>query len=76
MLGRLFRSPLIGWGFGFWPRRWCGSGRRGLSARLSSVSLLRRLVGAELAQVLVTLGLSFMVGRCVPDVMGGDPIGG
>ena len=36
--------------------------------------MLRRLVGAELAQVLVTLGLSFMVADVCLMVWGGDPI--
>jgi branched-chain amino acid transport system permease protein len=36
--------------------------------------VLRRLAGAELAQVLVTLGLSFMVADTCLMVWGGDPI--
>ena len=36
--------------------------------------VLRRLVGAELAQVLVTLGLSFMVADVCLMQWGGDPI--
>jgi branched-chain amino acid transport system permease protein len=36
--------------------------------------VLRRLVGAELAQVLVTLGLSFMVADACLMQWGGDPI--
>ena len=36
--------------------------------------MLRRLVGAELAQVLVTLGLSFMVADVCLMQWGGDPI--
>ena len=36
--------------------------------------VLRRLVGAELAQVLVTLGLSFMVADVCLMLWGGDPI--
>ena len=36
--------------------------------------LLRRLAGQELAQVLVTLGLSFMIADLCLMIWGGDPI--
>src|SRR5581483_5697823 len=61
MLGAYLGVTFLGLGFGFWA-----------AALLSALSmavigggierlLLRRLAGQELAQVLVTLGLSFMI---------------
>src|ERR1700720_1429816 len=61
MLGGYFAASLIEWGLGFWPAALV-SGL--LVAALGGVVerlILRRLAGAELAQVLVTLGLSFMI---------------
>src|SRR5262245_52751845 len=74
MLGGYFAATLIARGFDFW-----------IAAILSGLGvaafggiverfILRRLAGAELAQVLVTLGLSFMVADVCLMVWTGDPI--
>jgi branched-chain amino acid transport system permease protein len=74
MLGAYFAVSLISWGLGFWLAAiLAGLGVAtfgGLVERL----LLRRLTGAELAQVLVTLGLSFMIADVCLLGWGGDPI--
>ena len=75
MLGAYLATSLIALG----PRLLARGGRRpaccvaafgGVVERL----ILRRLAGAELAQVLVTLGLSFMVADVCLMVWTGDPI--
>lgn len=74
MLGAYLGVTFLGLGLGFWA-----------AALLSAVSmavigggierlLLRRLAGQELAQVLVTLGLSFMIADLCLMEWGGDPI--
>src|SRR3984957_3989539 len=74
MLGAYFGVTLIGWGFNFWVAALVA----GLGVALFGASVdrvvLRRLVGNELAQVLVTLGLSFMVADACLMLWGGDPI--
>jgi len=74
MLGGYFAASLIEWGLGFLPAAVL-SGL--LVAALGGVVerlILRRLAGAELAQVLVTLGLSFMIADVCLKVWTGDPI--
>jgi len=74
MLGGYFAASLIEWGLGFWPTAMV-SGL--LVAALGGVVerlILRRLAGAELAQVLVTLGLSFMIADVCLKVWTGDPV--
>jgi branched-chain amino acid transport system permease protein len=74
MLGGYFAASLIEWGLGFWPAALV-SGL--LVAALGGVVerlVLRRLAGAELAQVLVTLGLSFMIADVCLKVWTGDPV--
>ena len=74
MLGGYFAASLIEWGLGFWPAAMV-SGL--LVAALGGVIerlILRRLAGAELAQVLVTLGLSFMIADVCLKVWTGDPV--
>ena len=74
MLGGYFAASLIEWGLGFWPATLV-SGL--LVAALGGVVerlILRRLAGAELAQVLVTLGLSFMIADVCLKVWTGDPV--
>ncbi len=74
MLGGYFAASLIEWGLGFWP----AAGPSGLlvAALGGAVErlVLRRLAGAELAQVLVTLGLSFMIADVCLKVWTGDPV--
>ncbi len=74
MLGAYFGVSILGKGYDFW-----------LAALLSGVAmavigafierfLLRRLAGQELAQVLLTLGLSFVVADVCLMVWTGDPV--
>jgi branched-chain amino acid transport system permease protein len=74
MLGGYFAASLIERGLGFWPAAMVSgllvAALGGLVERL----ILRRLAGAELAQVLVTLGLSFMIADVCLKVWTGDPI--
>jgi len=74
MLGAYLATSLIARGFDFWAAA-LGAGL--LVAAFGGVVerlLLRRLAGAELAQVLVTLGLSFMIADVCLMVWTGDPI--
>ena len=74
MLGGYLAASLIDWGLGFWPAA-VVSGL--LVAALGGVVerlILRRLAGAELPQVLVTLGLSFMIADVCLKVWTGDPV--
>jgi len=74
MLGGYFAASLIEWGLGFWPAALVSgllvAALGGMVERL----ILRRLAGAELAQVLVTLGLSFMIADVCLKVWTGDPV--
>ncbi len=74
MLGAYLATSLIAHGFDFWTAAIVGgllvAALGGLVERL----ILRRLIGAELAQVLVTLGLSFMIADVCLLVWTGDPI--
>ena len=74
MLGGYFAASLIEGGLGFWPAAMVSgllvAALGGLVERL----ILRRLAGAELAQVLVTLGLSFMIADVCLKVWTGDPV--
>jgi len=74
MLGAYFGVSLIGWGVGFWPAALAGGLGVAVVGGLIEWLLLRRLAGAELAQVLVTLGLSFMIADACLMHWGGDPI--
>jgi branched-chain amino acid transport system permease protein len=74
MLGGYVAASLIEWGLGFWPSAVLSgllvAALGGMVERL----ILRRLAGAELAQVLVTLGLSFMIADVCLKVWTGDPV--
>jgi branched-chain amino acid transport system permease protein len=74
MLGAYLATSFIAHGFGFWPAAVLSAlvvaALGGVVERL----VLRRLAGAELAQVLVTLGLSFMIADVCLMVWTGDPI--
>jgi branched-chain amino acid transport system permease protein len=74
MLGAYFGVTLIGWGFGFWLAALVAGLGVALFGGIVERFVLRRLVGNELAQVLVTLGLSFMVADVCLMQWGGDPI--
>jgi len=74
MLGAYLATSLLARGFDFWTAA-VAAGL--LVAALGGVVerlILRRLPGAELAQVLVTLGLSFMIADVCLMVWTGDPI--
>ena len=74
MLGAYLATSLIARGLDFWTAAVVAgllvAGLGGIVERL----ILRRLAGAELAQVLVTLGLSFMIADVCLMVWTGDPI--
>jgi branched-chain amino acid transport system permease protein len=74
MLGAYFAVSLIRSGFGFWPAAILAGIGVAVFGGLVERLLLRRLAGAELAQVLVTLGLSFMIADVCLMGWGGDPI--
>ena len=74
MLGAYFAVSLIRLGMGFWPAALLAGLGVALFGGIVERLILRRLAGAELAQVLVTLGLSFMVADVCLMVWTGDPI--
>jgi branched-chain amino acid transport system permease protein len=74
MLGGYLAASLIDWGLGFWPAAVVSGLLVAAFGGLVERLILRRLAGAELAQVLVTLGLSFMVADVCLKVWTGDPV--
>src|SRR5438093_4729580 len=74
MLGAYLATSLIAHGAGFWPAAVLAAIGVAVFGGLIERLILRRLPGAELAQVLVTLGLSFMVADVCLMVWTGDPI--
>ena len=74
MLGAYLAVSLIRWGLDFWTAAILGGLAVAAFGGLVERLILRRLAGAELAQVLVTLGLSFMVADVCLMVWTGDPI--
>ena len=74
MLGAYFAVSLIRSGAGFWTAAILGGLGVAVFGGIIERFLLRRLAGAELAQVLVTLGLSFMVADVCLMVWTGDPV--
>jgi branched-chain amino acid transport system permease protein len=74
MLGAYFAVSLISFGLSFWPAAILAGIGVAVFGALVERLLLRRLAGAELAQVLVTLGLSFMIADACLMGWGGDPI--
>jgi branched-chain amino acid transport system permease protein len=74
MLGAYFAVSLIRLGMGFWPAALLAGLGVALFGGIVERLILRRLAGAELAQVLVTLGLSFMIADVCLMVWTGDPI--
>jgi branched-chain amino acid transport system permease protein len=74
MLGAYLAVTLMRRGVDFWTAAIvAGLGVAALGAVIERL-ILRRLAGAELAQVLVTLGLSFMIADVCLTVWTGDPI--
>ena len=74
MLGAYLAVSLIWRGFDFWVAAIASGFLVAAFGGLIERLLLRRLAGAELAQVLVTLGLSFMIADVCLMVWTGDPI--
>jgi branched-chain amino acid transport system permease protein len=74
MLGAYLGVSLMRWGVDFWTAAILGGLGVALFGGIIERFILRRLPGAELAQVLVTLGLSFMVADVCLKVWTGDPV--
>jgi len=74
MLGAYLATSLIARGLDFWTAAVLSGLGVALFGGIVERLVLRRLPGAELAQVLVTLGLSFMVADVCLMVWTGDPI--
>ena len=74
MLGAYFAVSLMRWGVDFWTAAILSGLGVAVFGGLVERLILRRLPGAELAQVLVTLGLSFMVADVCLMVWTGDPV--
>lgn len=74
MLGAYFAVSLQWLGLGFWPAALVAGLGVALLGGVVERLILRRLAGTELAQVLVTLGLSFMIADVCLMVWTGDPI--
>jgi len=74
MLGAYLASSLIAVGLGFWPAAVVAGLLVAAFGGLVERFILRRLAGAELAQVLVTLGMSFMIADVCLLVWTGDPV--
>src|SRR4029079_14694734 len=74
MLGAYLATSFIGRGVGFWTAAVVSAVVVAVFGGVVERLILRRLAGAELAQVLVTLGLSFMIADVCLMVWTGDPI--
>src|SRR5712692_11364637 len=74
MLGAYFAVSLMRWGLDFWTAAIVSGLGVAAFGGIIERFILRRLPGAELAQVLVTLGLSFMIADVCLMVWTGDPI--
>jgi branched-chain amino acid transport system permease protein len=74
MLGAYLSTSLIARGVDFWTAALVAGLLVAVFGALVERLILRRLAGAELAQVLVTLGLSFMIADVCLMVWTGDPI--
>jgi branched-chain amino acid transport system permease protein len=74
MLGAYFGVTFLRLGFSFWIAAILSAIVLGIIGALIERLLLRRLAGQELAQVLVTLGLAFIIADVCLLVWTGDPI--
>src|SRR5205823_2254742 len=74
MLGAYVGTTLLAHGSDFWTAALGGGLAVAALGGVIERFILRRLPGAELAQVLVTLGLSFMVAAVCLMVWTGDPV--
>jgi branched-chain amino acid transport system permease protein len=73
MLGAYLGVSFLAMGLGFWPAALLSAAVMAVIGGGIERFLLRRLAGQELAQVLVTLGLSFMIADLCLMNWGGDP---
>ena len=73
-LGTTLLSGALGFTLNFWLAALIASFEVAVLGALMERLLLRRLAGQQLAQVLVTLGVSFMVADLCLMTWGGDPI--
>jgi branched-chain amino acid transport system permease protein len=73
-LGTSFLSGQLGFTLNFWVATILGALEVAVLGAMMERLLLRRLAGQQLAQVLVTLGVSFMVADLCLMGWGGDPI--
>src|SRR3977135_1089898 len=73
MLGAYFGVSLLAKGYNFWLAALLSAAAMGVIGAFIERFLLRRLAGQELAQVLLTLGLSFIVSDLCLIVWTGDP---
>jgi len=73
-LGTTLLSGALGFALNFWLAALIASFEVAVLGALMERLLLRRLAGQQLAQVLVTLGVSFMVADLCLMAWGGDPI--
>jgi branched-chain amino acid transport system permease protein len=74
MLGAYFGASLLARGANFWLAALASAAAMGVIGAAIERLLLRRLAGQELPQVLLTLGLSFIVADICLMVWTGDPI--
>jgi branched-chain amino acid transport system permease protein len=74
MLGAYLGATFLGLGLDFWLAALLAAAAMAVVGGGIERLLLRRLQGQELAQVLVTLGLSFMIADLCLMLWGGDPI--
>lgn len=74
MLGAYLGATALGWGLNFWLAAALAGLAVGVFGLVIERGLLRRLVGNEQGQVLVTLGVSFIVADLCLVTWGGDPV--
>lgn len=74
MLGAYFGVSILANGYNFWLAALLSGAAMAVIGALVERFLLRRLAGQELAQVLLTLGLSFVVADACLMVWTGDPV--
>src|SRR5215471_3043701 len=73
MLGAYFGVALLGRGMNFWVAALLSGAAMAVIGGLIERFLLRRLAGQELPQVLLTLGLSFIIADLCLMIWTGDP---
>src|SRR4029077_19826453 len=71
--GAYFGVSILAQGYNFWLAALLSAAAMGVIGAVIERFLLRRLAGQELAQVLLTLGLSFVVADLCLMVWTGDP---